>query len=178
MDTHADAIDAQPRLKLVPLYPEVIENEDALREVEERYLNEGHEGVMLRRADGPYKFGRSTIKEFILAKLKRFADAEATVIGFEELSRNGNVAEENAFGRTKRGHSKEGLTAAGTLGSLHVRSEDGLQFNIGTGFSSSERDDIWRNREHFLGKTVRYRFFPQGVKTLPRFPSFAGWRED
>src|SRR5690606_28483163 len=46
-------------------------------------LARGYEGVMLRDPDGPYKFGRSTLREGTLLKLKRFEDAEAVVIGFE-----------------------------------------------------------------------------------------------
>lgn len=179
MDAKHDALVAQSQVTVIPLYPEIVENEEQLRALEEKYLSEGFEGAMIRRMDGPYKFGRATLKSGILSKLKRFADAEATVIGFEELMTNGNVAEEDAFGRSKRGHSKEGLVGAGTLGSLFVRREDdGVEFNIGTGFDAATRKQIWDDRDSYLGKQVTYKHFSQGVKVAPRFPSFVGFRED
>jgi DNA ligase-1 len=179
MEGNQEKLAAHAQATIVPLYPEVVNGEDELRALEEKYLAEGFEGAMIRRMDGVYKFGRATPKSGILSKLKRFSDAEALVIGFEELTHNENAAEKNAFGRTKRGQSKEGLVGAGTLGSLMVRrEEDGVEFNIGTGFSAADRDRIWKERDTLLGKNVTYRFFAQGIKVAPRFPSFVGFRED
>ena len=54
-------------------------------------LDDGYEGLMLRAPDGPYKFGRSTVKENTLLKVKNFLDDEAEVIGFKEQTTNTNV---------------------------------------------------------------------------------------
>ena len=179
MDAMAEALSKEDQVTITPLYPEIAENEAELLALEEKYLAQGLEGAMLRRMDGPYHMGRATLKSGILSKLKRFSDAEATVIGFEELMRNENVAEKNAFGRTKRGQGKDGLVPAGTLGSLIVRrEEDGLTFNIGSGFSSADRAEIWANQDAYLGKLVTYRSFLMGVKVLPRFPTYVGLRLD
>ncbi len=72
------------------LMPTLVQNEKDLLEFERACLAEGYEGVMLRSPDGPYKCGRSTVREGYLLKLKRFSDAEATIVGFEELMHNAN----------------------------------------------------------------------------------------
>ena len=45
-------------------------------------LNAGYEGLMLRDPNGIYKFGRSSVKENILLKVKEFMDDEAEIIAF------------------------------------------------------------------------------------------------
>lgn len=121
-------------------------------------LTMGYEGVMLRRLLSPYKFGRSTLNEGHLVKIKRFADAEAEIISLEEqISLQGN--------------------ANGVLGALHVRDiESGADFSIGSGFTEDERFAFWRAGESLIGSLVRYRHFPVGAKDKPRFPVFSGLR--
>jgi len=158
--------------------PELIQNEDELAEIEARWTEEGFEGVMLRDPQGTYKMGRATVRSQILLKVKQFVDAEATVIEFVEQMHNENEAEQDAFGRTKRSKMLEGLTPAGTLGALIVRSEDGVEFNIGTGFDAATRQEIWENRENYLGRLVKFKSMTHGTKDRPRHPVFIGWRHE
>jgi len=139
-------------------------------------LEEGYEGVMLRDPYGTYKFGRSTTNEGILLKVKRFEDDEAEVIGFVELMSNQNLAEKDNFGRTKRSSCLDGMVPMETLGSLRVRNKDGQEFSIGSGLNPQWRDEIWRNKQLYLGQFAKYKFFPQGVKDLPRHPVLLGVR--
>jgi DNA ligase-1 len=64
---------------------------EALDDLERDYLENGFEGVMLRSPYGTYKFGRGTVKENILLKLKRFEDDEAILIGIDEKMSNQNL---------------------------------------------------------------------------------------
>lgn len=156
----------------------VVYDYSQLLEFETLCLAQGYEGVMLRHPDGPYKCGRSTMKEGYLMKLKRFIDAEAEVIGFEEGMHNANEAKKNALGHTERSGHKDGLVPTGWLGSLRVRDlETGIEFNIGTGFDMALRTLIWKQRKQYLGKIVKYKSQPTGVKDAPRFPVFLGIRD-
>ncbi len=143
--------------------------------LEEDMLQDGYEGLILRDPHAPYKMGRSTVKEGYLLKLKRFVDAEAVVIGFEERMHNGNEATVNELGRSKRSSHAAGKTGRGDLGALVV-SHEGVEFNIGTGFDDVERQRIWNNRDSFQGQLAKFKYFPVGVKTAPRHPVFLGWR--
>ena len=166
-----------PCLRVVPTVR--IEDEATLLAYEAKCLAEGFEGVMIRDPKGPYKCGRSTEREGYLLKLKRFTTDEAYVIGFTELQHNTNVAEKDALGYTKRSHAKEGLQGAGTLGNFLVRDvKTGIEFEIGCGRGLTQilRQEIWTQRETFLGRIVVYKHQPTGVKERPRFPVFIGFR--
>lgn len=150
-----------------------------LESYEECCTKHGYEGVMLRAPEGPYKQGRSTAKEGYLLKLKRFEDAEATIVGFEERMHNANEATKDERGYTKRSSHQENKVGTGTLGALIVRGVtafEGIEFNIGTGFDDEQRQDFWANREAMLGETVKFKFFEVGVKDAPRHPVFLGFR--
>lgn len=159
--------------------PTLIENEAALLSYEEQVLSQGYEGVMLRQPDGPYKCGRSTLREGYLLKLKRFLDSEAVVLGFEEKMHNMNEKKRDELGHAKRSSHKENLVPAGTLGSLLVRDlKTGQEFGIGTGFNDATRLLIWTNRDNYKGQIVAYKYQPVGMKDKPRFPTFKQFRDE
>lgn len=155
----------------------VIYNMDDLMRYETYCLNEGYEGVMLRDPNGTYKFGRSTVNDNILLKVKRFLDDEAELIGIQEKMSNQNPEEKDAFGHIKRSSSIEGLVPTGVAGTLLVRNKEGLEFGIGSGLDDELRVELWNNKERYIGKLVKYKYFPQGVKELPRHPVFLGFRD-
>ena len=149
-----------------------------LTEFEALALDMGYEGLIVRDPLAPYKYGRSTVNEGILLKVKSFQDAEAVVIGFEERMRNENEATTNELGRTARSSHKAGKVGRGDLGALIVLRPDGLEFAIGTGFTDAERLDIWANRDVWMGKLIKYKFFPVGGYDAPRHPVFLGVRDE
>lgn len=153
-----------------------INNLEQLFELETSMLRLGYEGLILRNATAPYKYGRSTAKEGYLLKLKRFTDAEATVTGFEERMRNDNVATIDELGHTKRSSHQANKVGHGDLGAL-VCDFKGEEVKVGTGFSAEERKDIWSRQQSVLGKLVKFKYFDYGVKDAPRHPVFLGWRD-
>jgi DNA ligase-1 len=143
----------------------------------------GYEGIMLSSTDGKYKFGRATTKGGELLKVKRFEDSEAEVIGVEEEMFNGNDAETNELGRTKRSSAKAGKVGKRTMGALIVRDvKSGVEFNIGTGFTAADRSNWWHWFETQTVNTpkpiVKYKHFPVGTKDKPRHPVFLGMRPE
>ena len=90
-----------------------VASHDALMRQLRSLSNDGAEGLMLRRADAPYRAGRSDD----LIKLKLHEDAEAVVIGYEP-------------GKGKY----QGMT-----GALVVQMPSGLRFKIGSGLSDADR---------------------------------------
>ena len=139
---------------------------------------EGYEGIMLRKMDKPYKFGRSTLKEGGLLKFKRFTDDEATILAVTEKMSNQNEAFTNELGATVRSLKKEGMVQADTMGSILVKNTEGVEFEVGTGFTDEQRQYFWDNKDELIGKTIKYRYQKVGVKEKPRFPSFIGFRSE
>lgn len=154
---------------------------EQLHDLEHRYVTLGYEGMMLRDPHGVYKHGRSTNREGGLVKWKRRQDATAVVTGFVEQMHNTNEAQKDAKGRTKRSSAKAGKVGKGTLGALVCMSLElpgRPSFEIGTGFTDAQRQEIWDSQSKYLGKAVVHYYqdlTPDEGK--PRFPAFKAWRD-
>ena len=122
-------------------------NRNSLQKRMKEIVKAGGEGLMLHRADALYETGRSDT----LLKMKPWEDAEAVVIG--HLPGKGKYA--------------------GVLGALRVRSDDGREFSLGTGFTDTQRRD-----PPPIGATVTYRYHDLTRHGLPRFASFLRVREE
>lgn len=163
----------------VKVVPQIQVNSlEELLSFEENMLNSGYEGVMVKSLDGKYKHGRSTLKQRLLTKVKRFQDSEAIIIGFEQKRQNIAERELDAFGYQKTTCKKDDFVLVDTLGALIVQDiENGLVFNIGTGFDDAMRKYIWDNQDSLKDNIVKYKHFSTGAKELPRFPTFLGFRD-
>lgn len=158
---------------VIPLKQTLYQDMKDIFKYEEEYLSKGGEGLICKSPASPYKFGRSTLNENFALKLKRFNDSEATIIGFEPLYTNQNDAVINELGYIKRSSAKDGLVINETMGALIVKDlYTGVEFNIGSGFTLHLRKKIWNQKDLFLNKIVKYKYFPVGEKEKPRFPTF------
>lgn len=110
-------------------------------------VRDGGEGLMLHRADASYESGRSDV----LLKLKPWLDAEAVVLAHRP-------------GRGKH---------MGRLGALRVRTPEGAEFEIGTGFS-----DAQRKNPPPVGSTITYRYTSLTAAGVPRFARFLRLRPE
>lgn len=107
----------------------------------------GGEGLMLREPGSRYEAGRS----MSLLKVKTFYDADAVVV--DHL--------------TGKGRHK------GRMGALLVRTPEGVEFSVGTGFSDRQRED-----PPDVGTTITFRYQELTDAGVPRFPSFVRLRSD
>jgi len=154
-------------------------------------IEAGFEGAIIRAPAGIYKSGRSTLKQGWLLKYKQWADAEGTVIGFEELMHNDNPDKRDKFDLAKRSSHKDNMVPAGTLGALVLDTAWG-ELRIGVGFDQATRQAIWNRNEvknlgggitihdmpqPDIGKTVTFKYQPHGMQDLPRFPVFLRFRD-
>jgi len=173
-----DRVQEKHNVKIVP--QETIQTLEHLLAYEERMLEEGYEGIMLRGRKSRYKTGRATINEGIIYKLKRFEDTEGVLMDLEEQMTNTNVQERDELGYAKRSSAKAGMVPAGTTGKFIVafpwRGElVNLQVAPGN-FNHKERKEIWDNKDKYLGAWLKFRYFAHGIKDLPRHPRAIGFR--
>jgi len=153
--------------------------EDVLA-MEQEAIDLGHEGLIVRRPDAPYKFGKSTLNQGYLIKVARYMRSECIIIGFVEQMQNTNEAIIDPRGLTKRSKVSEGMIGKGTLGALQVRDyHTGVEFEIGAGdgLDFALRQEIWDNRDKYFNTVWRYKFKPYGVKDKPRHPVLEGRRD-
>lgn len=188
---YLDRIDDLEKMQL-PVFcekviPTLITNVDELLEFEGKCLEhteqnrEGHEGVMLRTIDSPYKCGRSTLKQFWLVKLVRYASSEAIVLDVYEQLTNTNEATLLNTGYTKRRKTIDGGIGNGKLGGFIVRDcYSGEEFKVGCGKGMTDkmRYHLWETRDNVIGKMITYKYKPYGRKNAPRQPVWKGFRYD
>ncbi len=154
-----------------------IDDLEELLVYEGELVSAGWEGAILR-AEAPYKYGRSTLKEGILLKMKRFHDSEAVIIGFEEQTTNTNEQTRDERGYAKRSTAKAGKIPAGTIGAFVCEWPSGVKFNVGARavLTDEQRLEIWNNRDAHLGKTVTFKYQRVGPKGAPLLPVFRAFR--
>jgi DNA ligase-1 len=145
-----------------------------LTDFERDTLAAGFEGVMIRRPDGPYKQGRSTLNEQILLRLKRIRDGEAIVRDIEEGKVNGNEATTNALGYTERSTHQSGMRKAGRVGTLLCDDlANGERLRISPGrLTADQRIRYWALPGSIVGRAIKYKCFDYGAIDAPRFATF------
>ena len=125
----------------------------------QRILNEqianGEEGIMINICDAYYDFKRTNS----LLKVKLMNDIDLPVIDLEEGS-NSNKGKLGAF----------------------IVDYKGNRVKVGSGFSKELREEIWKNPDEYIGRTITIQYFEetgnqQGGLSL-RFPVFVSVRYD
>lgn len=165
--------------RVVFLEHKFVNSYEQLSQLNDEYLQAGYEGTMIRSLSGPYKQGRSTVKEGYLLKMKLFTDGEAEILALNEKETNTNEAKLDERGYTKRSSCKDGKVGADTLGSFTVRDlNSGVVFNLGSGpgFTDKTRQEFWKEGDKMIGKLVKYKSQHVGIKDKPRIPLFIGIR--
>lgn len=177
--TKVDGLSDFTHIRMVPTL--LVSSMEYLEDLEAEYVEQGGEGLILRNPNAPYKYGRSSPTDGACLKMKRFVDAEATIVGVYEEMHNGNEATTNALGRTERSSHAANKTGKGRLGGLEVvglnGEFEGVDFRIGTGFNHALKEFLWADREKLPGAVVKYKYVPIGSKDRPRFPVYLGFRD-
>ncbi len=127
--------------------------EEMLQLALEEALDRGQEGLMIRQIDMPYQNKRT----WQLMKYKVFEDDEFEIIGF-----------------------KKSITGD-TLGSAQLKMKNGKDFFAALACSDEEQQQVWDNKDKYLGKMVTVEYFgisPESEGGKPRFPKVKGLRID
>ena len=111
------------------------------------------EGLMYRDGDASYAYKRTKS----LLKIKQFEDIELKLLDMVE----GTGKYEN------------------NLGSFIVSYEDST-VNVGSGFTDELREEYWKNKDKYIGKYVKIKYFEKTTdntgKPSLRFPTFLTFR--
>lgn len=133
------------------------EGQAEFREINQKAVAGGYEGIMIKDPDAVYECKRSTA----WLKLKPFIEVSLQVTDFEE-----------GTGRNQ-----------GRLGAIICEGEDDgrrIRVNVGSGFSDANRDDYWLGRQTIMGSIAEVRADAvtqnqDGTYSL-RFPRFLRFR--
>lgn len=150
---------------------------EQINAVTDDWLEKGFEGSILRDPEAVYKFGRSTMNEQGLLKIKKWEDGEAVIVDAYEMLLNENMPTRDALGYQVRSAHKGNKRASGMLGAVVVKClKTGLTFKVGSGFDHETRLRLWAMREQLVGQIIRYKWFAIGNYDVPRHPIFTGFR--
>lgn len=168
----------------------LIYEEKDLIEYEEEVLYRGYEGLIVRNAYSTYKFGRSTVNDQSLLRLKRFQDGEAVIVSLIEARANNNPSYINENGLSERSTRKEYIVPKDTLGSFEcellspiklaektLNKGDLITVSAGK-LNKKERKYIFDNPDNYIGKIVKFKYFASGSKDSVRFPTFQSFRAE
>jgi len=124
---------------------------EEIKTLHDEWVAEGYEGAMIKDLSAPYCFGRS----YSVMKLKAFHDVDLEIKGFTE-----------GAGRHR-----------GKLGAVVV-DYNGVDVQVGSGFSDDLREQVWNDRESFTGRMIEIRYQEVTPDGSLRFPTFVCFRND
>lgn len=127
---------------------------DTIHRLAASYLQDGFEGAVVKRADSPYPFKRSS--DWLKIKFEDTIDAKII--------------------DTVEGEGKY----VGMLGSLVV-DVNGASVKVGGGYSDAQRDSFWQDRSNLIGKTLEFKVQKDpkdAIDIVARFPVFVRFRDD
>ena len=126
-----------------------------------------YDGLIIRDPNAPYKYGRSTLKQGWMLKLKPWQDDEGIIVGFEELLHNLDTS-------CKR---QENMVGGDTLGKF-ILNYNGQELKVGggKGLTLERRLHYWFNQEKYLGKKLTFKHLGLSKYGIPRHPNYKGVR--
>lgn len=128
----------------------MVTNIEQLLQLENEYVLQGYEGVILRDPDAKYKHGRATFKEQSYLSMKRSMTDTAIIIGFKCKLEDGAPVD--------------------TLGALELQCND-VEFWCGSGLDDTTRKLLWAKQDELIGKLVEFKY-QKSEQIAPRFPVF------
>lgn len=166
----AQYLQSQDHLSFLTLARNFVVNSPAeLWELFHMAIDNGDEGLIIRDPKGPYKNGRSTLKQGWMLKLKPHKDAEATIVEVLELMHNEDAGNSNKL---------ENMVPGNTMGAFLCKMPCGKIFKVGTGqgLTHKLRDEFWQNRDKLIGKPLTYTYHKLTEAGIPREPRIKGVR--
>lgn len=149
---------------------------DTIYDLMRKMVSLGYEGLVIRSPEA-YKPGRPD-KRHQLLRLKPVETIDVKIVDTISLKKNNNEAKDNGTGSSKRRTLKENMIDTELLGALVVISDEGVIFNVGSGFSDVQRKELWEVRKELIGKTIAIEHINTGVGNKSRNPVFLYFRED
>lgn len=145
----------------------------------ENALEKGYEGLILKDPNGRYKCGRGTIKEGLIYKVKPFKTFDAEITGVVQATKVNPNAEKktNELGRSVTSKKKDDRILIEKASAFNVQYE-GLELKVVLAMTDEEKEEIWKNKESYIGKMIEYKGMLIGAKDVPRHPVMIRFRED
>lgn len=164
-------------VNLITVKQKIVNNKEDVEKMFEEALESGFEGLILKRADSKYKFGRATLKSGDMYKIKSFITIDAEIIRIEERMENTSESYTNELGRSQKHSFKNEVKPTG-IAAVLVVIYNGMEQKVCLTGTEEFRREIWENQKKYIGKCIEFKGMVVGSKDLIRHPTFLRFRED
>jgi DNA ligase-1 len=151
------------------VHTKVVNSRKEVEDYFEEVLAQGYEGLILRNPKSGYKFGRGTIKEGIIFKLKPFITMDDKIVDIIQATevRDGAEKKINELGRSVTSKKKDDRILIEKAAAFVVM-YNGLPLKVTIAESDEKKIEIWKHQKNYIGKYVEYKGLKIGMKDLPR----------
>lgn len=159
-------------------YPRDIEE---LNNCFESSLKNGYEGLVLVHEDHKYKYGRNSLNEGTLLKMKEDSlEYDGVILDILEATsvKEGVEKTTNELGYSETSKKKGDRELSGLAKGFLVEFEGKGTFVVGlNGFDNTDKEGLLRSKNLFIGKHFTYTGM-KPVKDFPRHAFFKCWRDE
>lgn len=165
--------------EMEPVLNTVVNSKEQVEQLFEKALEDGYEGLILRDPNGKYKFGRGTLKEGLIFKCKPYTTFDAKIIDVVQATVVTENAEKkiNELGRSVTSKKKNDRILIEKASALVVKYEE-HELKVTLAMTDEEKEEVWKNRESYIGKMIEYKGMLIGSKDVPRHSVMIRFRKD
>ena len=158
-----------------------MESKTGVENLYEMALKKGWEGLVLTHKDHKYKFGKNTLKQGTILKMKDDAiEYDGVVLDVLEATKakDGTEKTVNELGRSVTSKKKDDREKSGLAKGFLVDFENVGTFKVSlNGFDNEEKAELLTNKGEYVGRHFKYTAM-KPVKDFPRSAFFKCWRDE
>ena len=157
----------------------IVNSKEEVDKLYRRALSDGYEGLILRSEKSPYKFGRSTLREEYMLKVKPFKTFDSYIICVEQSTKVDPLVDKtiNELGRSVTSKKKDDRILIEKASAFWVN-YGFYKVKVSLAMTDEEKIEVWKNRKSYIGRMIEYRGMLVGSKDVPRHPTFIRFRDD
>lgn len=157
---------------VIILEQKLISTPEEAKQMFEEAIEDGYEGLIVKNPNSHYKYGRLSIKSGDGYKMKLFETFDGVIIGVEQATKVDPTVERkvNELGYHKTSQKKGDRIPIEKASAFRVIYE-GKEVKVSIAEKDEVKEEIWQNKDSYIGRTLEYRATLIGSKDLPRHPT-------
>ena len=154
------------------VYQTTVNNKEAIIETFKEVLEDGYEGLILKDPNSYYKYGRTTLKEDTMIKFKPYETFDARIIGVQQATEVNPEVEKtiNELGNSVTSKKKGDRVLIEKASAFFVDFE-GQEQKVALAMTDEEKEEVWKNKEKYIGKMIEFQGMKLGAKEKIRHPT-------
>jgi len=161
---------------MFPVEQFLVRNHQMVEDYYSTAIERNCEGLILKDPKGKYKYGRGTVNEELCFKVKPFIEKSAIIKSVVQATIVDPNAKKkiNELGYSETSKKKDDRILIERAACFLVDWE-GKDLKISIAATIPEKENIWNNKEIYIGKEVCFKAMDVGAKDLPRHPTTTRW---